>query len=124
MFILLVYTCFICPIVAPILEGDNEGVVQFLLNSTNSSIACDILGSTRAPAWYYNNVPLVTGDGRTLQNDSIQFDRVLSQHSGWYTCVASNKYGRTERDYLLIVVGKSRCTQLFHIHRDIKKCVI
>ena len=94
------------PIVAPILEGTDEGIVQFPLYTTGS-IACSILSSTRAPAWYFNNVPLVTGGSRTLQNDSILFNRVLFKYSGWYTCAASNEYDRTERDYLVIIVGKN-----------------
>ena len=108
-----VHKCSVYPIVAPILEGTDEGVVKFLLNSTGS-ITCNILGSTRAPAWYFNNVPLVTGDGRTLQNNSIRFNRVLLKHSGWYTCAASNEYGRTERDYLVVVVSECIDTMLTH----------
>lgn len=89
------------PPVPPLIEAADEGVV-ILRSNVTGSIRCSIIGVVRAPAWYKNNIPLSNGSGITLLNDRLEFQPVRSAHSGWYTCAASNEYGRTERDFLVI----------------------
>ena len=91
--------------VPPILEAVGETVLLYRSNVSHS-IRCSILGSTEAPAWYYNNIPISTGSGRNLLTNKILFDPFTANHSGWYTCATSNKYGRTERDYLVLATSE------------------
>ena len=54
-------------------------------------------------AWYFNNEPIAT---ETVLRGNLTLSFLQTKDGGWYTCAAANRFGRAERDFLLIVGGK------------------
>lgn len=81
----------------------------FLKVGRRGSILCDIVGTRRKPAWYYNNTPLSNSPAFSIRERELKIANVSLSHSGWYTCAAANEYGRTERDFLVIAGGVCVC---------------
>ena len=76
-------------------------------------LICETDNQTDSIAWYFNNVPLTLGP--SAQWGRLDLTPLKEEYSGWYTCAAVNSYGRSERDFLLIVVGKFFLSCLKHI---------
>ena len=81
--------------------------------ATRGTVLCDIVGTKRKPAWYRNNTPVSTGQGYTVTDRELKIEQVSFMNTGWYTCAAANEYGRTEKDYLIIVGGKACLVEFF-----------
>lgn len=92
----------------PELSVSSDSIFYLKLDSTED-ITCDIVGTLRPPAWFLDNVPLSTNPGLTIRESSIRLRNIKTSQSGWYTCSATNQWGRTERDFLVIVGGECVC---------------
>ena len=100
---------------APLLETEHE--IIYAIKDDPLQLNCTTLGSNISIAWYYNQIPINVFSSSTLflPNDPprvvdnvLMFSKLKVSDSGWYTCAASNKYGRKEIDMLLVVEGKLR----------------
>lgn len=66
-------------------------------------IVCDIQWSSKSPNWYYKNTPITTEAAYTISNQQLTIANAQLSLSGEYTCTASNEYGNSERQFLLVV---------------------
>lgn len=90
--------------IAPILD---TGVITMVIRAQvgqTKTLPCDIVGSSRSPSWYFNNVPLTSDGTYTISSTGLTITAVSISQAGLYTCVASNMFGTTER-YISLIVG-------------------
>lgn len=84
-----------------------------LYTEVNTTLTLTCTAQNVSIAWYHENVPLATGGSdntlrhRTIGN-GLEIPNLDLQQAGWYTCVASNQFGRAERDFLVVVGGEEK----------------
>ena len=93
--------------IAPILDTGGTGAITMVtraqVNETKT-LPCDIVGSSRSPSWYFNNVPLTSNGIYNISSTGLIITAVNISHAGLYSCVASNMFGTTEK-YIALIVG-------------------
>ncbi|KAK0404394.1 hypothetical protein QR680_017436 [Steinernema hermaphroditum] len=103
--------------------GDAESTVEFVVleppritgssyrqqtTATNESVAldCHVLGTpTPNIVWHFDGLPLVAGENVEIVGEGqlLRIHGVAKHQEGRYTCVATNKVGKTEMDTFLDV---------------------
>ena len=84
---------------APALNYTTDSIIYREVGG-NLTLSCQTNSANDTIAWYFNNVPVSSGRQGTL---------TLSLHvdsGGWYTCAAANRFGRVEKDFLVVVGRK------------------
>ena len=100
-----IYDGYTHPGTRPDVTFMNETIV-YASAGENMSLSCSTADQADSIAWYFNNVPVTRG---TDMRGELWFTPLRETDNGWYTCAAANRYGRVERDFLLVVVGKFLC---------------
>ena len=99
------YVCYYS--IAPILDIGGTGAITRVITAQvgqTKTLPCDIIGSSQSPSWYFNNVPLTSDGTYTISSTGLTITAVSLDRAGLYTCVASNKFGTSEK-YISLIVG-------------------
>ncbi len=114
---------------APQLQTELDKTVYGVFNEP-FQLACSAPGYDVAIAWYRDQVPIsvlnpgmpTTERVAVASNGSLLFTPLELSDSGWYTCTASNTFGRDEIDFLLFVRGKGYDQERLN-HKQVPFCV-
>lgn len=82
--------------------------------SSNVSFACEVDSNPKSTIeWLHNNTKLhnLPGQVALLRDGGLVIYSVGHNHSGTFTCKASNAVGEDKRDFQLFVQGQTDVTQ-------------
>ncbi|XP_036382492.1 hemicentin-1 [Megalops cyprinoides] len=92
--------------VPPEIQDDGQALNLTVTLGQPLSLGCDAFGiPSPAITWSKDGRPVVDSPGAYLQNGKrlLRIYRVQTEHSGQFSCRASNKAGEARRDYNIVV---------------------
>ena len=114
---------FISSGAAPVLNSNNDSIIYGEIGQ-NVILTCETANENDTLAWYFNNVPLST---ESQVRGTYTLSPLQVGDGGWYTCAAANRFGRDEKDFLLVAGGKymhpSRIVYELKYLLQFKRCV-
>lgn len=90
---------------SPVLVTNTDKIRYAEVNTTHI-IECEVQGSSATPVWYFNNIPITSAPPYNIKQTKLTILSVSSELCGWYTCTASNQFGKQEVDFLVVVAGE------------------
>ena len=102
---------FYCSGAAPVVNSPINSSIVYGEIGQPVTLTCTTANANDTIAWYFKNEPM---SFESMEQGVLTLSPLQAKHGGWYTCAAANRFGRDEKDFL-VVAGCKHILFAYHI---------